>query len=66
MAWKNKAKKFSRCLKIIKETFIVGSLSVPVVVLGELSQMSRRQVTGQMLVYFNTLSLGILNFLCSK
>ena len=40
---------------------IVGSLSVPMVVLGQVSQMSRlRQVTRQVLVYLKALSCGII------
>ena len=43
------------------ERFIVGSLSIPVIALGYVSQMSRlRQVKRQMLIYLSALTRGIL------
>ena len=45
------------------EHVFVGSLSVPIGVLGLVSQMNRlRQVMRQMSVYLNALSLGMITF----
>ena len=42
-------------------TYIVGSLSAPIVVLGRVKQMNRlRQVMRPMVVYLSTSSLGII------
>ena len=49
--------------------YIVSSLSIPALVLGQHSQMSRlRQLMRQVLIYLNTLSLGVitLNRICLK